>query len=310
MAKFIKIDASALKSFDYATFLADYYSTTGTGQGTAVWADSKFSEFAEDFSSGNQWNINFDQTTNDRSIVIEGDDMKYDFVVDGTKHGYSGTITSIEFAYKYSQTGYDQIDGVSRTELYNLGEGLKISGLDVSTEYGTGFSGAFWDLYNDLRRGNSTSSTFIDDLYAAFESKAQYFVGSRNADTYVGTEFDDKIVGGKGQDTLSGGDGKDLFVFAKGDTGKTYETADDILDFVRGEDRINLSSIDANTGKKGNQDFTWIGDKDFSGKAGQLKYEVVDGHTYVSGDWNGDKNADFMIDLTGEFKLYAGSFVL
>jgi Ca2+-binding RTX toxin-like protein len=311
MAKsYITVDASALKSFDYAEFLADYYSTTGTTAGTGTWLGSEFSEFAEDFSSGSQWNINFSEAGNDRSIVIEGDDMQYDFVVDGTKHGYSGTITSIEFGYKYTQTSYDQVDGVSRSELYNLGQGLKISGLEESTEYGTGFSGDFYALFNDLRRHASTSSTYIDDLYALFGSKAQHFIGSRNADTYTGTEFKDLIDGGKGVDELDGGAGKDTFLFSKGDTGKTVETADNILNFELGIDKLDLSDIDAIAGKKGDQAFTWINSKDFSGKAGQLQYERIDGETYVSGDWNGDKTADFMIHLDGDFKLSADSFVL
>lgn len=315
MAKeYITIDASSLKSFNYSEFLADYYSTTGDGTspGTGTFLGGKYSEFAESISSGSQWNVQFAEAGNDRNILVEGDKMQYDGVVDGTTHGYSGTVTSIEFGYKYTQTGYDEVEGVSRSELYNIGHGLKVSGLSVSADYGAGFgpTNAFYTLMNQLRHTAGENSSYIDDLYALFGSKAQHFIGSRNGDTYTGTEFKDLIDGGKGIDTLDGGAGKDTFLFSKGDTGKTIDTADHILNFELGIDKLNVHDIDAIAGKKGNQDFSWIGTKDFTGKAGQLHYERVDGETYVSGDWNGDKKADFMIHLDGDFRLTADSFVL
>lgn len=318
MAKFITVDASALKSFNYSEFLADYYSTTGaapapnTSKGSGTFAGGEYSSNVNSFSSGSQWYVTFAEAGNDRAIVMGGDNMQYDMVAGGVNHGYSGTATSIEFGYKYSQTGYDQVDGVSRSEIYNLGHGLKISGLDVTTAFdtGTGADNAFYALMNDLRRHANTNDTYIDDLYALFGSRGQHFIGSRNSDVYTGTEFKDKISGGRGVDTLDGAGGKDVFLFAKGDTGKTHDTADTIIDFVRGDDRINVHGIDAVAGKNGNQDFTWIGAKDFSGKAGELHYERIDGQTYVSGDWNGDKKADFMINLDIDTKLSASDFIL
>lgn len=310
MAKeFITIDASSLKSFNYSEFLADYYSTTGTASGTGTWLGGDYLEdFA--FASGSQYTVTYAEAGNDRQILVKGTDMQYDGIEELT--GYSGTMNSIEFGYKYTQTGYDEVAGETRSELYNLGHGLVVSGINVSAEAGTGFGpdNEFYALMNNLRHTTSVTSTYIDALYELFGSKAQYFIGSRNADTYVGTEFGDKIDGGKGIDTLDGGDGKDRFLFSKGDSGKTYETADTILNFVLADDRINLHDIDAVAGKKGNQDFTWIGTKDFTGKAGQLHYERIEGETYASVDWNGDKKADFMIHLDGDFKLTADHFVL
>ena len=57
---------------------------------------------------------------------------------------------------------------------------------------------------------------------------------------------------------------------------------DRIHDFSRnGGDKINLSGIDANTVREGNQAFTFIGKSDFHEKAGELRYEKVAGQTYV-----------------------------
>ena len=310
MAKeFITIDASSLKSFNYSEFLEDYYSTTGTANGTGAWLGGDYWDDGASFVSGTQYSVTYSEAGNDRQVLVKGTDMQYDGI-DGLT-GYSGTMNSIEFGYKYTQTGYDEVAGESRSELYNLGHGLVVSGINVSAEVGEGFvDNDFYNLMNNLRHTTSVTSTYIDALYELFASKAQYFIGSRNADTYVGTEFGDKIDGGKGIDTLDGGAGKDAFLFSKGDTGKTIETADHILNFALEDDRINLRDIDAVAGKKGDQAFSWIGTKDFTGKAGQLHYERVDGETYVSGDWNGDKKADFMIHLDGDFKLTADHFVL
>ncbi len=48
-------------------------------------------------------------------------------------------------------------------------------------------------------------------------------------------------------------------------------------------DKIDLRPIDADTGSRGNQTFTFIGDAQFTG-AGQLRYEAtVDGDFLVTG---------------------------
>lgn len=308
--EFITIDASALKSFNYSEFLADYYSTTGTASGTGAWLGGEYSENVASFSSGTQYSVTYAEPGNDRQVLVKGTDMQYDGVVD--LQGYSGTMNSIEFGYKYTQTGYDEVAGETRSELYNLGHGLVVSGINVSAEVGHGFTdNDFYDLMSQLRHTGAVTSTYIDSLYELFGSKAQNFIGSRNADVYVGTDFADRITGGRGMDQLDGGDGRDVFFFnSKRASGNTNETADTILNFVLADDRFNLHAIDAIAGKKGNQDFTWIGTKDFTGKAGQLNYERIDGETYINIDTNGDKTSDMTIHLAGDFKLTADHFIL
>jgi serralysin len=56
--------------------------------------------------------------------------------------------------------------------------------------------------------------------------------------------------------------------------------------------------------------FTFVGTAAFSGIAGQLRYEITDGNTLVTGDMNGDGFADFMIRLDGSHSLVAGDFIL
>lgn len=136
--------------------------------------------------------------------------------------------------------------------------------------------------------------------------------GGVGIDNLFGGADSDTITGGIGKDSLAGGSGKDTFVFAPGDFGgKSAATADVILDFSQAdEDRIDLALVDASTPATGNQAFTFIGTSAFSNVAGQLRFQQVNGSTYVQGDTNGDGFSDFWIGLTGLLALKAADFVL
>jgi Ca2+-binding RTX toxin-like protein len=135
--------------------------------------------------------------------------------------------------------------------------------------------------------------------------------GDAGKDTLSGGAGDDRLYGGAGQDTLSGQSGADTFYFAKGDTAKTKAAADVILDFNGKQgDLINLVSMDANEDKKGNQAFDFIGTHKFSGDAGELRYEKTGSDTYIYGDTDGDKKADFAIHLDDAMSLKADYFML
>lgn len=90
-----------------------------------------------------------------------------------------------------------------------------------------------------------------------------------------------------------------------------------ILDFTTGLDRIDLSTLDAKTGTKKNDEFQFIGDAAFTGVADQLRYEIVDLAgtagvcTKITGDLNGDRVADFEIILIGNTAaLHSTDFIL
>ncbi len=59
-----------------------------------------------------------------------------------------------------------------------------------------------------------------------------------------------------------------------------------------------------------NDKFVFIGTNGFAGKAGELRYEVKNGATWVTGDTNGDKVADFTIRLAGSNTLSGTDFDL
>jgi serralysin len=115
-------------------------------------------------------------------------------------------------------------------------------------------------------------------------------------DKLIGGGGNDKLIGGSGRDQLTGGLGNDSFMFTLlSDSGPATLERDYITDFATG-DRIDLSALDASTLLAGNQTFSFV--DDFTGQAGQVQWDVWDANTFrVSADVNGDKVADFGIDV-------------
>lgn len=317
MAKLMTIDASAMASFNYSTFLSEYFAPTTATSGTATWLDAKAEMFMNMpfYYPADEASIRFG-TDNDRGIILEGENMGYD--VSGFHTYYAEMVNAIRFAYWDAGTVYAQGNN-ERSEMIGVIEGVVIKGLDMSVGKATTeaeaeelASNAFYDLYNSLRHANGTltDDAYINSLYDLFASKGQRFIGSEGDDIYVGTKFADKIDGGVGFDTLTGGKGKDIFIFNEGDTTADIETADIILDFNVKQDTIKLKNIDANVNKDGDQAFTFLGKEEFTGKAGQAIWERANGDTIIRLDTDGDAVADYSIVLDGKIKLDADLFVL
>lgn len=169
---------------------------------------------------------------------------------------------------------------------------------NVSPEIITGTSS------NNILTGGSD----IDKIY-----------GLNGNDTLSGLGANDVLIGGNGRDIMWGGAGLDDFDFnAVSETGKTASTRDVIKDFVHLQDDIDLSTIDANGSAAGNAAFTFLAAKGaaFTGTKGQLRWLQTNAagsandKTIIEGDLNGDKVADFQIELTGLINLSSGDFIL
>jgi Ca2+-binding RTX toxin-like protein len=106
---------------------------------------------------------------------------------------------------------------------------------------------------------------------------------------------------GAGADTLTGGAGKDTFLYAeKTDSGVGAGARDVITDFAKGEDKIDLDQA-------GGRFF--IGNRAFSGVAGEVSAIAGDGVTVVRVDVDGDKQTDFEIELAGLLQLDLSDFI-
>lgn len=211
--------------------------------------------------------------------------------------------------------GRDTLNGGAGIDTASYENASSSVAADLSTKKGT-FGEAIGDKYVGIENltGSAHDDALFGDNFANVLSGGagnDHLEGLLGNDTLKGGDGDDVLIGGTGVDTLEGGAGADTFVFAKPDSGKTLDKADTILDFVSGLDKIDLSAIDANA-KTADvvEHFTFIGDAAFSKVAGQLRYEVSGSDLILSGDFNGDAKADFMIQLHGITSLSADDFIL
>ncbi|URK89255.1 hypothetical protein LP421_30540 (plasmid) [Rhizobium sp. RCAM05350] len=86
---------------------------------------------------------------------------------------------------------------------------------------------------------------------------------------------------------------------------------DTIFDFGHTQgDKIGLSAIDANSAISGDQAFIFKGTTAFSGTKGELHFDKQASDTYVYGDINGDKVADFVIHFDDAIAFQASDFLL
>lgn len=141
--------------------------------------------------------------------------------------------------------------------------------------------------------------------------------GNGMTDTLSGGDGDDKLTGGAGADKLTGGAGKDKFAYTNKTDSNVGSGIDKILDFLKGEDKIDLSKMDAKTTVYGNDAFSWKGMSQPTAKsAGSLWGQHFDANAYegekvrIYGDMNGDGTADFMFDVMGVASLTSTDFFL
>ncbi|MCE0460644.1 M10 family metallopeptidase C-terminal domain-containing protein [Pseudomonas uvaldensis] len=200
-------------------------------------------------------------------------------------------------------SGVDTLVGGAGNDTYVV-DNLKDTVSETSTqasETDTVLSSVNWNLGANLENLTLTGTAQIN---AGGNYLSNVLTGNGGNNVLVGGGGNDRLDAGAGNDTLSGGigadilrggDGADLFVFnALNELGRGT-ASDTILDFssLQG-DKIDLSTLDANSLTTLNDAFSFIDSNAFTG-AGQLRF--VDHVLY--GNVNGDLAADFEIQLVG-----------
>lgn len=137
-----------------------------------------------------------------------------------------------------------------------------------------------------------------------------FLFGRDGNDVLSGGDANDIITGGRGADVLSGGNANDIFVFADGDIGATPDAADRITDFGTASDLIDLSGVDADATRGGDQAFRFLGTRAFTGNAGELRYQVVGNTTWLAADVDGDGEADGYLALDGIHAVQPAELIL
>jgi Ca2+-binding RTX toxin-like protein len=253
---------------------------------------------------------------NDRYFVIEDADL----VVEKANEG----IDTVQFG----------------TFSYKLGDNVENLQFERSAHNGIG---------NELRnimtvtKADDDSSKLMDgrggnDLLISAEGDDQLF-GGEGADNLIAHGGNDKLDGGNGDDRLDGGDGVDTLTggagrdFLRGgalgdvltggagnDTfsyagtsdesrGALSATRDTITDFTKGEDKFSFSIADANTQAPGDQDFTFIGNANFTAP-GQIHAINVAQGTLVEANTDFDTGAEISILLDDKVTLSLNDFFL
>jgi Ca2+-binding RTX toxin-like protein len=230
--------------------------------------------------------------------------------------GYSYTRSSSLFVVRYDASGSsrDEFRGTGFT--YDA-QGIPTGG--VVSSYAAildgdriGYASGLNISATSLVAAAATTSQADDFrvLRSALSGNDRITGGSGN-DRLEGFAGNDTLIGRWGGDMLFGGTGADTFTFKSVKDSTTSLGRDTIYDFSASQkDKIDLSAIDARTDASGNQAFSFIGTAAFSGKAGELRYEKAPSDTYISGDVNGDKVADFTIRLDDRVTLLKTYFML
>jgi serralysin len=138
-------------------------------------------------------------------------------------------------------------------------------------------------------------------------------VGNELGNRLVGNDGDNHIRGGGGLDIMTGGEGRDSFVF-RALLDSSGSAADRILDFIAGEDTIDLHGIDADETLAGDQAFVVV--SHLGGAAGAIRWFGLDRAgtasdlTVIEAETSGDGRADLKIVLSGLVALTADDFLL
>jgi serralysin len=196
----------------------------------------------------------------------------------------------------FGQTGNDTLNGGEGADLLNGG-----AGKDTAS-----YANAAAGLIANLNLSARNTGEAAGDRYGSVEN----LVGSRFNDQLVGNAQVNRLTGGEGADALTGGAGKDVFVFRSvAEIGLLEAERDIIFDFAVGADKINLAAIDAKAGVAGNQAFSFAAGG-FTGQEGQLRAVREASDTFVIGDVDGDRLADFVLQLDDALTLSGASFIL
>jgi Ca2+-binding RTX toxin-like protein len=187
-------------------------------------------------------------------------------------------------------------------------------GDSVSYQYATGAINASLAIVGAQATGNSGADSFVSIESLTGSGYGDTFTGNGaiNAlngmagnDSLNGGLGNDLLIGGAGKDSLTGGLGADRFDFnAPSESGISITARDSVADFNATQgDKIDLSTIDADTTTAGDQAFAVLTNGEVFSvttsftTAGQLFFDTTAHVLY--GNTDADAAAEFSIELVG-----------
>lgn len=154
---------------------------------------------------------------------------------------------------------------------------------------------------------NLVGSTAGDTLLGS--AAGNRLLGQGGYDLIDGRGGMDTLVGGKGRDRLYGGQDRvrDTFVFETIYDSRPGSARDLVFDFTSRIDRIDLSGIDANVFRRGDQAFVFSNTRPAPHAVWTFD---IGRNLLVRGDINGDSRFDFEIELVGVESVNWRDFIL
>ena len=203
--------------------------------------------------------------------------------------------------------GFDVVSGQKGNDFLNAGGGNDIGlggrGADLMRG-GKGEDELFGEIGRDTLNGQAGNDTLFGG------TGNDRVLGGGGNDILNGDAGQDVLAGNAGRDVLFGGLAADVFDFNRAtDSLKGVFNRDVIRDFNHGVDKIDLSTIDADTTLAGNQAFEFIGSAGFS-DAGQIRGVVKGGDIILKMDRNGDGIADMEIVVKSPGLIDTDDFIL
>ncbi len=193
---------------------------------------------------------------------------------------------------------------VERLQISNSGPADLTDAVITGIDEIRGMGGANVITLTGVATGQTVNAMAGDDTVRGGNGN-DFLSGNDGNDLLFGDLGNDSLNGGLGKDTMTGGFGVDTFVFNGANESVVGANTDVIVDFVHGEDVIDLRGVDANVNAAGDQAFSFITTA-FTGVAGQLRYSGGQ----ILGDLDGNKTTDFQISLTGAPVVTASDFLL
>jgi len=219
--------------------------------------------------------------------------------------------------------GADVLDGSDGYDSANYGDATSGVSIDLTADSSTWTGDAHGDTlisiesfdltgFADVFRGDDADNTVISRA-----GDDQLFGGAGNDRLVAGTG-NDMLSGGLGADALAGEQGSDTFKYfaveeSSGAVVNGVKQVDNITDFTQGEDKIDLSAIDANGALPGDQAFTFLDDPNgHTGDWTGLVWSVTDGRgtTTIFVSTDADADPEMQIFTPHAIAFHASDFIL
>ena len=223
-------------------------------------------------------------------------------VINGGADRMTGSGVADVLAGEVAERGSFSVTIVGGNDYIDGGAGNDLLVGETAAGFSVGFEIAMSGGDDTLLGGRDDDSIFGqtgDDRLFGGDGKDRLSGGS--GDDYAeGGDSADVLFGDLGRDTLDGGAGKDRFdYFQTSYSGPANSERDRIVNFIHGEDDIDLSDIDAiEGGGAGNDAFTFIGADPFI-QAGQVRVVQMGADTWVEANTIGANGAEMRIVLLG-----------